>query len=275
MGKIALIDGDIVAYRCSAVCEKDDAPLARWQADELVKRILSDIGASDYQMFLSGDNNFRYSIFPGYKAKRKLKPRPRHLEYVKEHLVLEWGASITDGIEADDALGIANHKQPNRVICSIDKDLLQLEGLHYNFVRRDFIEVGAFEGWKNFYTQLLVGDSTDDIPGCRGIGAAKAPRVLELARTDREMYLACAEAYNKASGTMEEMHRNAQLLFVLREEGVYWNPPVGNDSQEPEQDHKSDSLTPSEVMFTEPTGEQMTSGIQPGGTKTTDATTRN
>lgn len=105
---ICLIDADIVAYRCAAVTENEDEGLATWQAGELVNRILADTKSHDWRLFLSGDNNFRKQLYPDYKKHRELKPKPKHLEAVREYLVTEWGAEICDGYEADDALGIVS-----------------------------------------------------------------------------------------------------------------------------------------------------------------------
>src|SRR5687767_2271362 len=86
-----LIDADIVCYRTAAVNEKADFPLARWQADQLITRIIEDVNASDWTLYLtSGNNNFRYTVYPDYKANRRNVPKPRWLEALREHLVLDW-----------------------------------------------------------------------------------------------------------------------------------------------------------------------------------------
>ena len=195
----------------------------------MVNRILADTGATDYKCYLSGDNNFRYSIYPEYKANRRDKPKPRHLEALREHILVNHPSDVADGIEADDSLGIASTSYQATgvpcIIASLDKDLLQVAGLHYNFVRREIREIGELEGWKNFYIQLLVGDPADNIPGCPGIGKVKAPRVLELAFSPSDLYAATKAAYAKAGVPDPIMHRNAQLLYIKRAENDEWNPP--------------------------------------------------
>jgi 5'-3' exonuclease len=108
---IALIDADIVAYRCAASCEKqgvvvEDSWVALKRVDELMQRIIAETGASDFKAFLTGSDNFRYEYNPEYKANRKDTRRPVWLQQAREHLVTRWGASVEDGQEADDALGI-------------------------------------------------------------------------------------------------------------------------------------------------------------------------
>ena len=234
MSIIACIDGDIVAYRCAAVNENADLGLAIWQTDQLLTRILDDVNADDWKVYLSGENNFRYGIFPEYKANRRDQVKPKHLEGIREYLVTDWNATIVDGYEADDALGIALTNIPDTMCCSIDKDLLQVPGGHYNFVQRTVQTILENEGWKNFYTQLLVGDPTDNIKGCPGIGKVKAEKALRDCLTPRQLYERCVELYKVAYGDEinegvprweKELNLNAQLLYVLRSEGDSWKAP--------------------------------------------------
>ena len=224
---LALIDSDIVAYRCAAVNNETDANIARWQVDELMKRILDEVGTNDYVAYISGDHNFRYAVCPDYKANRRDMVRPKHLEECRIHLVREWDAKICDGIEADDAIGIlaSASKLNDFMICSIDKDLKQIPGLHYNFVKREFEEINQSVGIWNFFYQLLVGDATDNVKGCPGIGAAKAPRILK-----KNYYTECLSeylhTYNNYKEAIQCLTMNAQLLWILRKplpDGL-WKP---------------------------------------------------
>jgi len=228
---IALIDGDLVAYRCAAVNENSNEGLACWQTDQLISRILEDTNADNWQIFLSGENNFRYNIDPNYKANRRDQPRPRFLEPVREYLVREHGASIADGYEADDSIGIAltRFSSDRCVVCSLDKDLLQLPGTHYNFVRGDFINITEIGGLRNFYEQLLVGDSSDNIRGCPGIGKAKAPRLLEGCESESCFLDCCWAAFAKAGATESEFIRDAKLLYILRSEDDWWSKTLQLD----------------------------------------------
>src|ERR1019366_9718257 len=103
----ALIDADLVAYRCSASCEEEDEGLSHYRCNELVERILTQTNADSYTLYLTGSDNFRKKLDPQYKANRLDKPRPKWLQSCREYLVNEWKAKVSDGIEADDCLGIA------------------------------------------------------------------------------------------------------------------------------------------------------------------------
>jgi len=134
---LALIDADIITHRIGFTTEGDSQEIARFRCDDLIDSILVDTGADQYQLWLSDskESNFRYQIDPSYKANRT-QPKPRHYDFLKEHLIVNWGAKIAFGMEADDALGIKQDKEyPHygdktvyTIICSIDKDLLTIPG---------------------------------------------------------------------------------------------------------------------------------------------------
>lgn len=182
--KLALVDADIVGYRCAASCEPTKAkPFlesvddAIKRTDELCYRILNDTQIEEYRFFLSGTDNFRKQLCPDYKANRSTTRRPTHLDAVREFLIAEWKGEVCAGYEADDGIGIAAAE--NTIICSIDKDLLQIPGSHYNFVKSEFYDVGDREAAFNFWSSLLVGDASDNVRGVDGIGKVGARRILE------------------------------------------------------------------------------------------------
>ncbi len=252
---LALIDGDIVCYRCAAVNENAAPGIAKWQADQLINRILEDVNASDWAVYISGDNNnFRRQLYPEYKANRKDMKKPKHLEVLREHLLLEWNASICDGIEADDALGIRQCESSGAsVICSIDKDLRQIPGNHYHFVNRQWSTITEIEGWKNFYYQLLDGDATDNIKGCRGYGPVKSEAILRGLSSVDEFYSAVKRTYDETYGISDSLALltlNAKLLYILRSEGDEWKPPT-QEAEVPQLSTTNTVVTSSEPMNVE------------------------
>jgi 5'-3' exonuclease len=129
----ALIDADIVAYRVACTCQEDDAQdFVFARAEDLIDSILVNTEAEEYRLFLTGKDNFRYTIYPEYKAHRP-KEKPFWLQACREYLIATFNAEVIDGQEADDALGI--NQTGDTIICSIDKDLDMLRGDHYNFVK--------------------------------------------------------------------------------------------------------------------------------------------
>jgi hypothetical protein len=228
---IAFLDADIVAYRCAASAENDPQDIAEIRVNDLIQRILYETNSESYLGFLSGSNNFRYEIYPEYKANRKGKPKPKHLEACREHLVKQWQCKITDGIEADDALGIEHQAEPESVLCSIDKDLLQLPGQHYNFVKQEFSTISPLQGLRNFYTQLLEGDASDNIPAFDGKLRTTRPKFVQKLIDElygmvdeKDMYCYVESLYG--SKNLEQMILNANLLYIQQKEGDTWRNPI-------------------------------------------------
>jgi 5'-3' exonuclease len=218
----ALIDGDIVVYRAAASTKEDeDSWIAQARADQMIQEIIADTQSDSYEVFLTGTGNFRREIAPSYKANRP-DERPTHWQAVREFLVTHHKAQICDGYEADDEMGIKQDKKSgSTVICSIDKDLLQIPGKHYNFVKKTFQNVTFDEGLKFLYLQSLIGDRSDNILGVAGIGPVKAERALaEL--LPEEWYDKCRELYNDD----DRFHLNMKLLYIWQKPNDEWQPPT-------------------------------------------------
>lgn len=180
MSTKALVDGDIVIYRCGFASENDDEGIAVARTEEMMQGILAATSATDHCVYFSGsrDSTFRAHINPEYKANRT-QPKPKHYNLIKQFLKDEYNTVQEVDQEADDGLGIEQCANAvNTIICSIDKDLLQIPGDHYNFVRNEFYHVTPEDGMLLFYKQLLMGDATDNIKGVAGIGQAKSNKIL-------------------------------------------------------------------------------------------------
>lgn len=214
---IALIDADIVAYRVSAASEDTDEAICLLRCDKQMHDLLYLTESTGYKAFLTGDNNFRKDIYSEYKANRKDKPKPKYLQLCREFLCSDWNATVSDGCEADDLLGCA--QTDNTVICSIDKDLLQIAGSHYNWVKNESYVQTVAGGIRFFYQQLLMGDKADNIPGVRGLGEVKAKRFLEGCETEQELFETCQGLYNDDA----LMDLYGKLLWIWRYEGDIWD----------------------------------------------------
>jgi DNA polymerase I len=212
----ALIDADIVAYRVACTLQEDDAEdFVYARAEDLVDQILVNTEATEYRLFLTGKNNFRYSIYPEYKAHRPTE-KPFWLEKCRQYLIATFNAEVIDEQEADDALGIAQTE--DTIICSIDKDLLMIPGRHYNFVKDEFQEVTNDSGMRHFYMQCLTGDRSDNIKGIEKIGPKKAEKILAGCVTEQELFNAVRDAYSND----EEFLMNGRVLWIRRKENEDW-----------------------------------------------------
>jgi 5'-3' exonuclease len=175
----ALIDGDIVTYRCAAANENNDEGIARWQAGQMIDGILNETEATSAVVFLTGSTNFRFDIYPDYKANRKDFVKPKWHPSIREYLCSFWNATVSNGCEADDLMGVAQCAGPGTVICSIDKDMLMIPGMHFNFVKKEFREVSPIDGLRHLYWQAIMGDKVDNIPGFDGLMRNKVPKKME------------------------------------------------------------------------------------------------
>ena len=228
----ALIDGDIVAYRCAASCEPtlnkkhlESVEDAIGRVESLLQDIIHDTGSTEYRLFLGGGKNFRKRISEKYKANRTT-PQPTHLAAVQQYLVETWNAEFTDGIEADDALGIEQTKGlvGGSMICSIDKDLLQVPGSHYNFVTKEFEVVGEQRGWFNFWKQMVLGDRSDNVMGYDGKARTTVPQFL-LATMHDLGSLEPEEAFRYVYDMYTDkdaFNLNYKLLWILRTPEIEW-----------------------------------------------------
>ncbi len=259
------IDGDIVCYRAAAVSENESLSVACLRADDTMRRILINTQADKYNVYLSGNNVFRKQIDPQYKANRVNLPRPKHLEDVKAFLVTEWNARIEDTLEADDLLGI--NQTSTSILATIDKDLNQIPGSHYNFVKEEFYEVTPMEGIRFFYKQLLIGDTSDNVFGIRGIGPVKASKLIDPLATEEEMYFVCRRLYKDD----ERFHRNCKVLWILRNKDEVWEPSQScltyYDQQLQEEAAASAISDQQKMVSSESTGQEI-SGSTVSGTKT-------
>jgi 5'-3' exonuclease len=222
----ALIDADILLYRIGFVTEDATEEDAKLAIDELIHRILEKVQATEYRMFLSCStaDNFRTALYPKYKADRK--PKPKHYQILKDHLLDSWQGEIGDGEEADDLIGI--NSNDNSIACTIDKDILYgLEGHKYNFVKDIIFYTSQEDATRFFYKQILMGDGVDNIIGLPNIGDKKSSRMLEGLETEEEMFDKVLSEYLSHGFTEEQLLINGQLLKIRTREGELWQFPIG------------------------------------------------
>jgi DNA polymerase-1 len=242
LNKYLLFDGDVLVYRCAWAEKDSDEQTAKLKLDELIGHIIEEVdpwGTTNYRkFFLTGKGNFRNDIAKTavYKGNRKDTEKPPHFSALREHLIFKYDALVTEGCEADDAIGIhANYYGYNRVvIVSIDKDFEQIPTTIFNPMHWTWKTVDSWEATKNFYKQILMGDRVDNIIGIYGIGPKKAEKLLEGCDSEKALYNACVWAYADSIQDLNEVDpaervlENARLLWIRRYPGEMWEPPSGS-----------------------------------------------
>jgi len=142
------------------------------------------------EVYLKGDGtNWRNDVatIHGYKANRTA-PKPAHLDAIKDYLVTNWSAVQINGKEADDQIATRAFERPagSVVVCSIDKDLDQIPGLHWNYSKNVEYSISDDEALDFFYQQVLQGDYSDNVHGCWKCGEKRAKEIVRDTREEAE-----------------------------------------------------------------------------------------
>ena len=193
----------------------------------LVSRLCSECDISEFELKVafSDKKTFRHTLAKTrpYKGSRKDSRRPTYEKEIKAYMKENYDCYTAENEEADDLLGIwATEYGPHgAVIISLDKDLDQIPGLKYNWLHDVHYDITEETGLYNFFTQLLMGDTTDDIVGLPGIGKGKAAKALHARGGWQEMFDEACLQYQVHSGEedwYEYMVEMAQLVWIRRYE---------------------------------------------------------
>jgi len=194
--------------------------------------------------FSTCSKNFRYEIDPSYKANREKTPLTEIVKHFKWYVisVLESEGEIvkySDTLEADDLIAEAVEvlEQNYPIVASIDKDLKQIPCAHFDYYKidvkddngeriietyidkngepkerfvttfRGFSYTTPQEGYEMLLEALLVGDTSDNIKGVKGIGKVKSKELLED-RNNFGKLRAVVEAY----GDSKRLRNNIKLM---------------------------------------------------------------
>ncbi len=221
----ALIDSDILVYRIGFATNDDtEDGSIRTMAGFLEDLLLIDLPeVQTWELHLTGKGNFRddYAVTLPYKGNRKGTEKPTHYKLLRDYLELSWRATVSHGIEADDMLAMRQtYLGDHSVIVTLDKDLDQVPGWHYNFAKKNLYYLDQQEADFRFYKQFLTGDTVDNIQGVHGIGPKKAEKLLE-GLTAAEMWEVVVEhlGYDRAI-------ENGHLLYMLRHTDDKFTPPT-------------------------------------------------
>lgn len=183
---------------------------------------------------------FRHEMYPEYKATRESTPEPIKLAipYIKE-LIKAHGVKIyeKEGYEADDVIGtiakkiseLTGEQEPHTTfMVTPDKDYAQL-------VRDDILlmrpaQGGGFNTWtpetvtkrygfqepENMIDYLaLMGDSSDNVPGCKGVGEKTAAKLLSEYKNVEEIYAHLDELKGRVKTNLEKGKEDVRLSRTL------------------------------------------------------------
>ncbi|MFR6519251.1 MAG: DNA polymerase [Bilophila wadsworthia] len=238
---IYLMDGSAFVYRGfyanQSMQRSDGFPTsALFIVARILMRILREEQPKHFAFVLDGHGpNFRHELFPLYKAQRSATPEDLIKQIDPIHRLIKalgLHLEVSDSCEADDCLAsLAKRYREERpvILVATDKDLKQC--LHDNVMMWDpasrdekIVTLKSFEEetglrptqWPD--VQAIIGDSSDNIPGVRGVGPKTAEKLFhEYASLEaiRDGFASMKPALQKKfDGQLEAMFLYRQLTTL-------------------------------------------------------------
>jgi 5'-3' exonuclease len=161
----------------------------------------------------------RCDVFPDYKANRPPRNEAAVEELKKTIDAIKkdgWRVAYCDGYEADDVIATLVKKHPDAVVFGTDKDLLQCcdvtDPYKQNTVKTAQNTL-CVEREKVVDYLALVGDSSDNIPGVKGVGPKTAVALIDEFDDIAGIYKATIETPEKfKKSTLENLNDAASWI---------------------------------------------------------------
>jgi DNA polymerase-1 len=209
--KLYLIDGSSYIFRAfygirQMLTNSAGLPTnALYGFTTMLSRVVRD-EAPDYLavVFDSKAKTFRHDLYPDYKANRDIPPEELAQQFPYfEPLVEAFNIATLrqDGFEADDIIGTMAKKGEAAgmavTIVSGDKDMMQLITPHVHmldtmkdkrFEKAEVIEKFGVPPEQVIEVMGLMGDSSDHIPGVKGVGPKTATELIQKYGSIEELY---------------------------------------------------------------------------------------
>jgi len=213
----------------------DNEGVAIGTLNNAIKKIVSVSGAHTWTIHLSDPSSSwrrEYTKEEGirlYKEDRDNRPKPVHGRACWFHAVEQHAAVINqDSEEADDECSRImyqawkNGDENDVMVSHIDKDLDQIPGWHFNFNTHKAYHLTLDQAIRNFYKQVLMGDSGDCVDGLKGIGPVKADKILSEYHGNKHWSQAVHEAY-ESRGLDDQLIHTANLVWLDRDGERGWH----------------------------------------------------
>ena len=186
---------------------------------------LDDIVWVNEIVFCNGSkNNFRNNITDTYKANRTSN-RPPILGELHSIVKKSYYSFYGDGVETDDVVATlwAEEVEKNGIdsviIMSLDKDYKQFPCwfFDYHYKRRELIKITQDEADNNFYSQMIIGDSADNINYCKGFGKAYTIKAFKDSNNEYSLLNRTYRLYKEIHGDdAKKLFNEAKSLLKLK-----------------------------------------------------------
>ena len=157
--------------------------------------------------FNGSKGNFRKQLNKKYKANRKKQELPPLLHDMHQYVKDNYNSVFGFGIETDDLVArywkqISDKiGRKNVIIVSIDKDYKQFPCMMYNYhyKHRCIYDISEETALYNFYEQMIVGDTADNVNFHKGKGKKFAKKYFVNCKTKyqytKQLYKLFKEKY--------------------------------------------------------------------------------
>ncbi|HNU96866.1 MAG TPA: 5'-3' exonuclease H3TH domain-containing protein [Candidatus Portnoybacteria bacterium] len=251
MKKLILIDGNAIVHRSFHALppltnRKGEMTNAVYGFSSVLIKVINEL-KPDYMVatFDLAAPTFRHIEYDQYKAKRVKAPDELYAQIPKTKDVLTaFGVPILEkeGFEADDIIGTVAKKYANKeidiLIITGDLDTLQLidDNIRVYTMKKglnDTIIYGEKEVEERYGLKVsqmidykaLRGDSSDNIPGVKGIGEITATSLLKEFETLENLYKNVDKV--KSKNVMEKLKKDKQMAFFSKRLGtIRLNVPI-------------------------------------------------
>lgn len=258
MKKIILVDGNNLLFRSyfatayQGVIMKNSKGFptnALYGFINMMNKIIKDENPSYIMVAFDKGKTFRHDKYDDYKAGRAAMPDELKLQFPKAKEVLQaMGIKYFEiyNYEADDIIGtlakrVDEEDQFVATIVSSDKDLLQLisdevvvkllkSSDHIMMTKDEFKNTYGLDPIKMIDLKALMGDSSDNIPGVKGIGEKTAIKLLTEYESLDGIYQHISDIKGKVKEKLESDKDNAYMSYDLAT--IYRDVPLDFDLED-------------------------------------------
>lgn len=235
--RIVLVDGHHLAFRNYFALKEAGLTTSRGEPVHAVYgfartllKLLREDGECVIVVFDAPGPSFRHEEYAEYKAGRAETPEDFHpqLELIKKLVDLLGLVRLeVPGVEADDVIGTLAKKAEREgyevAILTSDRDAYQLLSDKVVVLTPEGKEIGPEElrqkygvgpeQWVDY--RALTGDSSDNIPGVRGVGPKTASRLLQQWNSLDEVYAHLEEV--TPAGLRNKLEEGKENAYFSRE----------------------------------------------------------